>query len=268
MGMRRAGFLLALLALAAGTAGAQQELPPPVYSGPLAVVSLAPKPDKDGVYSAGPGIPAPIVIERVAAVYPADAPADALDGVCVLSMVIGADGVPSNIQVVTTHGDAFDAATIDAVNQSKFAPGTLDGKPVPVRIFVRTRFFNDRRIAYPRILTRYVAGGGSSPSFGGNFVAERLSPQRAYEKPPIATYVPAAEFSDEARRKKIQGIVIVSALVTEEGLATDLRVEKSLGYGLDEKALQCIRKYRFQPAVKGGVPVAARIAVEINFHLY
>jgi TonB family protein len=265
--MRKAEFLMALLVLSAGTAWAQQELAPPVYSEPSAAVPLPPKPDKDGVYSAGPGIPAPIVIERVAAVYPTDAPADALDGVCVLSMVIGADGVPANIQVVTTHGAAFDAASIDAVNQSRFAPGTLDGKPVPVRIFVRTRFFNDRRIAYPRILTRYGTTGGS-PVFFGVAGGPSRPFSKEYDKPPIATYVPAAEFSDEARRKKIQGIAIVSALVTEEGLATDLHVEKSLGYGLDEKALQCIRKYRFQPAVKDGVPIAARVTVEINFHLY
>ncbi|MGA3081635.1 MAG: energy transducer TonB [Terracidiphilus sp.] len=265
--MRRAAFLLALLALAAGTVWAQQELAPSTDDGPLNIKPVPLMPDKDGVYSVVPGIVAPVVVERAAAGYPAHASTDAVDGVCLLSLVVGADGVPRDIQVVSTHGAAFDAAAIDALRQFKFEPGTMDGKPVPVRVYARTRFFADMRPAVTRIMARDTRGGGFSQFSGWNGgPAHPFS--KEYDKPPIPSYSPAAEFSDEARRKKIQGTVIVSALVNEEGLATDLRVEKSLGYGLDEKALQCIRKYRFQPAVKDGVPVAARIAVEVNFHLY
>jgi TonB family protein len=265
--MRKAGFLIALLVLSAGAAWAQQELAPSPEDGPLNMKPVPPTPDIDGVYSAGPGIVAPFVVQRATAGYPAHLPADGVDGVCVLSLVVGADGVPANIQVVTSHGAAFDTATIDALKQFKFEPGTLDGKPVPVRVYARTRFFADMRPAVTTILTHQGPNGGSWQSFGGNDGPLRPF-SKAYDKPPIATYSPAAEFSDEARRKKIQGTVMVSALVTEEGLTTDLRVEKSLGYGLDEKALQCVRKYRFQPAIKDGAPIAARVMVEVNFRLY
>jgi TonB family protein len=251
-----------------GLARLQQEPAPATETGNLAVVSTPPKPDKDGVYLPGPGIPAPIVIQRVAAVYPADAPEDAFPEVCVLSMVVGADGVPAGIQVVRSGGASFDAAAIEAVRQSKIAPGTLDGKPVPVRIFVRTRFFADRRIAYPRLLNRYDPNNDTVGFSPRNGVPPQINRDRDYDKPPVATYAPAAGFSDEARRAKIQGIVIVSTLVTEEGLPTDLRVEKSLGYGLDEKALQSVRMSRFKPALKDGEPVAARTTIEINFRLY
>jgi TonB family protein len=57
-------------------------------------------------------------------------------------------------------------------------------------------------------------------------------------------------------------------LVTEDGTPTDFRVEKSLGYGLDEKALQAAAKYRFKPAMRDGNPVSQRITVEMNFRLY
>jgi protein TonB len=61
--------------------------------------------------------------------------------------------------------------------------------------------------------------------------------------------------------------VLVSLLVTEEGLPSDLRIEKALGEGLDEKALEAIRQYRFQPAMRDGKPIAARIKVMISFRI-
>jgi TonB family protein len=57
-------------------------------------------------------------------------------------------------------------------------------------------------------------------------------------------------------------------MVTEDGLPVDVRIEKSVGHGLDENALQSVSKYRFKPAMKDGKPVAARVAVEVNFRLY
>jgi periplasmic protein TonB len=57
--------------------------------------------------------------------------------------------------------------------------------------------------------------------------------------------------------------------VDEQGLPTDIRVEKSLGYGLDEKAVECLNLFRFRPAMtRDGEPVAVRINIEMNFRLY
>ncbi|MGA2084504.1 MAG: energy transducer TonB, partial [Terracidiphilus sp.] len=86
--------------------------------------------------------------------------------------------------------------------------------------------------------------------------------------PPILVNNIVPEFSDQARREKIQGVVMVSLLVNEEGVPIDLSVTKGLGYGLDEKALEAVSQYRFKPAMRGGVPVEARITVEVNFRLY
>ena len=60
----------------------------------------------------------------------------------------------------------------------------------------------------------------------------------------------------------------MSALVNEEGNPIDLRVEKSLGYGLDEKALDCVSQYQFRAAMRDGHPVAQRITIEVSFKLY
>ncbi|MGA2807182.1 MAG: energy transducer TonB [Terracidiphilus sp.] len=268
--MRKAGLLLTLLALSAGPALAQQELAPSTDDGPLAIKPVQPKPDKDGVYSAGPGILSPLVLQRGTAVYPENVPADAVDGVCVLSLVVDADGTPTKLQVVATHGAAFDAAASDAVKQFKFEPGTLDGKPVPVRIYARIRFFDDRRPAIPRMLSQYDPSGVSTPlgARSGGFSPRPRFPSRPYDKFPIAIYAPAAEYSEQARAAKFQGVVMVSVLVTEEGLPADIKVLKPVGMGLDEKAIECVSQYRFKPAMKDGAPVAARITVEVNYRMY
>jgi len=86
---------------------------------------------------------------------------------------------------------------------------------------------------------------------------------------PIPLNSVEAEFSDEARRAKYQGVVLVSLIVDAQGYPQNPRVIRALGMGLDEKALEAVRKYRFKPAMKDGkTPVAVYLNVEVNFHLY
>jgi len=85
--------------------------------------------------------------------------------------------------------------------------------------------------------------------------------------PPRAIYSPPPEFSDEARKRKVQGVVTLSAVVTSAGHATRIRVLQSQGYGLDEKAVEAVSKWKFKPATKDGKPVSVKIAVEVDFHL-
>jgi TonB family protein len=77
-----------------------------------------------------------------------------------------------------------------------------------------------------------------------------------------------AEFSDEARRAKFQGVCLISLIVDVQGNPQNPRVIRTLGMGLDEKALEAVRKYKFKPAMKGGTPVPVSITVEVNFRLY
>ena len=79
---------------------------------------------------------------------------------------------------------------------------------------------------------------------------------------------PEAEFSEEARKAKYQGTCVVGLVVGSDGLPSNIRVLTSLGMGLDEKAIEVARKYRFEPAMKDGHPVAVEIAIEVDFHLY
>lgn len=78
-----------------------------------------------------------------------------------------------------------------------------------------------------------------------------------------------AEFSDEARRAKYQGVCLIQMIVDAHGMPQDPRVVRPLGMGLDQKALEAVRKYRFKPAMKDAkTPVPVMITVEVNFRLY
>jgi TonB family protein len=85
---------------------------------------------------------------------------------------------------------------------------------------------------------------------------------------PRTLYAPDPEYSEEARRAKVQGSVLLALIVGPDGNPHDLRLMRSLGMGLDEKALEAVRTWRFEPARKDGVPVAVQISVEVNFRLY
>ena len=85
---------------------------------------------------------------------------------------------------------------------------------------------------------------------------------------PVAIFEPEAEFSDEARRAKFQGVVVVYLIVDAQGNPQNVKVSQSLGMGLDEKAVEAVRKYKFKPAMYHGKPVPVPINIEVNFRLY
>lgn len=87
-------------------------------------------------------------------------------------------------------------------------------------------------------------------------------------KLPRCIYCPSPEFSDEARRMKIEGTVILRLTITTDGTAKDISVEKTVGHGLTEKAIQAVSQWKFQPAVGAdGMAVAVRVPVEVSFRL-
>jgi periplasmic protein TonB len=85
---------------------------------------------------------------------------------------------------------------------------------------------------------------------------------------PKAVYMPDPEYSQKARKKKINGIVVVAMIITPEGRVRDVKVAKSLDEGLDKQALAAVRTWRFEPATKDGKPVAVHENVEVDFRLY
>lgn len=85
---------------------------------------------------------------------------------------------------------------------------------------------------------------------------------------PRPIYDPDPEFSEEARAAKYQGKVLLWVVVGADGRPRDVRVRRSLGMGLDERAIATVKTWRFEPAMKDGHPVAVQVNIEVNFRLY
>ena len=76
------------------------------------------------------------------------------------------------------------------------------------------------------------------------------------------------QYTKEARAAKIQGEVCLSLIIGADGVPSDIKVDRRLGMGLDEKAVECLQQWRFKPAIDYfGEPVSAKAIVVINFRL-
>src|SRR6266853_1492915 len=82
---------------------------------------------------------------------------------------------------------------------------------------------------------------------------------------PKPVYTPDPEYSEKARKKKINGTVVVAMIVTQEGRVRDVKIAKSLDAGLDKQALAAVRTWKFEPATKDGKPVAVHLNVDVSF---
>jgi TonB family protein len=76
------------------------------------------------------------------------------------------------------------------------------------------------------------------------------------------------EYSREARKNKITGIVGLWLVVGPDGRPHEVLLVRSLGYGLDEEAIKAVKKWKFSPATRDGQPVAVQINANVDFHLY
>jgi TonB family protein len=222
-----------------------------------------PQPDAEGTYFVGPQVTAPRLVKVMAAGYLANTPLKNIAGFTVLSMVIGADGVPKGIEVLHTHGDNFDAAAIAAVEHSKFVPGMLiasagQTKPLPVRIDVRVPFHSNRSQAVPVVV---IAERDVAPP-------EMARVRKGSYTPPVPIHVVDADFVDPTAKATYQSIAIVTVDVSAGGVPTQVRIRRGLGFGTDAKAVAAVKQYRFLPATEKGKPVAASREVEVKFAVF
>lgn len=111
------------------------------------------------------------------------------------------------------------------------------------------------------------SGGGIGPGTGGD-TGGGLAHLGSGVTPPKVIRAVDPEFSDEARRQKYQGVCVVSLIVDAQGNPQDIRVVRALGMGLDEKAIEAVKQYKFKPAMKNGHPVPIEINIEVNFQLF
>jgi periplasmic protein TonB len=109
-------------------------------------------------------------------------------------------------------------------------------------------------------------GGGFGPGEGGG-VGGGVYKVGGGVTAPSLLYKVEPEYSEEARKAKYQGVVVLYVEVDPTGKAVNPRVVRSLGLGLDEKAIDAVRKWKFRPGYKDGKAVTVAATIEVNFRL-
>jgi protein TonB len=109
-------------------------------------------------------------------------------------------------------------------------------------------------------------GSGVGPGSGGGTGGGPYRPGSGIEPPRLLREV-KADYTEEARRRGVSGDVVLEIVVRRDGSVGDIRVLRGLGGGLDERAVQSVRQWRFSPARRQGAPVDVIVEVAVEFKL-
>ena len=113
------------------------------------------------------------------------------------------------------------------------------------------------------------SGGGLGPGEGGGTGGGAFHAGVNGVGQPTCFYMPSPPYSEEARKAKYSGSVLVDAIVTLDGRVQPQRVIRSPGLGLDENTMNALRTWKCKPALgPGGKPVTVIVQFEVNFRLY
>jgi len=109
-------------------------------------------------------------------------------------------------------------------------------------------------------------GNGAGTGTGGGFGGAVYRPGGGVTNP-VPIYHPEPQYSEEARKQKWQGTVLLSLVVDENGKPINIKVLRPLGLGLDEMAIQAVSMWTFKPGTLNGKPVKVQAQIEVSFRL-
>jgi TonB family protein len=182
------------------------------------------------------GMTPPIALVHPAPSYTLEAARAGVEGSVTVRGEFDIEGNFTPIEVVEGLGFGLDEAALVALENWTFRPAYRSGRRVPVVAEVEVEF---RRPV--------IIGGGVI----GPRVTSRVSP----------------DYPEEARRARHQGSVILDTIIRRDGTVDVLGVVRELGHGLDEKAMDALGKWTFEPGSRDGEPVDVRLNVQVNFSL-
>jgi TonB family protein len=252
------------------------------------------------VYEVGPDVVAPELLLRELKIPEVDACTRESDDEIGLSLIVDANGKPRDVKLINPVGTDVERLAMRIVEGDVFEPGTLNGAAVQVRMKVRVSIegcYATKKDAAGNSIEVFRLTAQPKQTFGEKKRQEYIPPEPETSEPeetarpdvpkpveaeisglehvgkngvsrPVPLNSVSAKYSLEARKAKVEGVCIVSLVVDAQGNPQNPRIVRSLGYGLDDRALEAVKKYRFKPAMKGKLPVPVMVTVEINFRLY
>lgn len=176
------------------------------------------------------------------------------------------DGTLESRKLAESSGDPeLDRTGLDAIGKS--APFTAIPQFSDESLKLRCHFYLNpgRRI---RAVSRPAEGGGWTASADHTPAAGEgtLRGNGGGTKPSVI-YAPNPPFTDQARKAKVQGTILLAVTVSATGDVADVKVVKGLGSGLDESAIATVRTWKFKPGTEDGTPVEREVNVEVSFNL-
>lgn len=206
------------------------------------------------------------------------------EGVVTVRIVVAHDGTVQSACVERALGYGLDEEAVNAIRSWKFTPATFNGQPVATALLIEVEFHpsdkSDGTIPNnaKTVSAEGVAGEPAEAAPSDVKPAAANATDQAFTRitpvaigkgvtPPRLIYSPAPESAQASGPAKYSGTVTLQLVVSAEGKAENIKILKSLGPGLDQKAIDALHQWKFEPAMKDGHPVAVEIAVEVDFRL-
>ena len=247
--------------------------PPVAEAAPVSQPASEPAPQNPS--PAPPAVPAIAFQSRsnlvVVDVAVTDLDGNTIDGLGARDFVISEDGVNQTISIFEFHKltmspDAANAPKSYYVLGYYTSNQNQDGQFRRIQVIDKTDATAklDFRAGYYAV--KQFTPAANAPA--GTGIVQPASALPPGSIPPILLSKTEAEYSEEARKAKFQGSVILYLEVDETGQPIDIKVVRSLGLGLDEKAIEAVKKWKFRPGTANGVPVSMPTKAIVDFRLF
>ncbi len=205
----------------------------------------------------GGSVSTPTIIFQMEPKYSEEARQAKFNGIVLVNLVVDQNGVPQNVHVLRGVGMGLDEKAVEAIQQYKFKPAIENGEPVPVSLNVEVNF---RTFDGPKPQTLQSNSKPEVPT---------VAPTRPDGVTmPLIIYQVEPEYTKAARKAKKSGTVLLNLTVNNRGLPQNVHVIRSLDSGLDKKAVEAVKQYRFKPAMKDNQPIDVALNVEVNFQIF
>ena len=195
-----------------------------------------------------------------------DATGKSIDGLGARDFSLMEDGVPQTIsmfefQAVTGSPGSADTPANYYVLGYYPTNSKADGQFRRIQVIDK----NDTTATVKYRSGYYPNRAPGAPGNGADVSQPKALPPGA--RPPVLIYKREADYSEEARKAKYQGDVMLTVEVTETGSVSAVKVLRSLGLGLDEKAVEAVKQWKFKPGTQDGAPTAMEANVTVSFRL-
>jgi len=216
----------------------------------------------------GGNVQAPERIRYVPPAYPAVAESAQVSGIVIVEAVIGSNGDVTDAKVLKSI-PLLDQAALDAVRQWRYSQTTLNGVPVPVIMTVTVNFTIGKESTPPAPASMQTPIG-MPPGMGPVVPAEwkGAPPVRlgGTITPPERVKYVAPVYPIDAQRAKVSGVIILQAIIDENGNVALTKVLKGNPM-LDDAAVAAVNQWKYVPTTVNGVAVPVLMTVTVNFSL-